>query len=63
MDALGVKDGDVVEIEVKGSEVVLRPVRGVDEHTEELLRIINEPRWRGGREDYFEEYDYGDIGG
>ncbi len=61
--ALGVRDGDEVEIEVRGREVVLRPIETVDRDTRELLEILEKPQASGGREDYFEEYDYGDIGG
>ena len=63
LDALGIRDGDEVELEVRGGEVVVRPVRGVDRDTLDLLRLLREVKSGGGREDYFEEYDYGDVGG
>ncbi len=63
LGALGLKDGDEVELEVRGGEVVIKPVRIVDKDTLDLVRLIKETRASGGREDYFEEYDYEDIGG
>ena len=63
MEALGVKDGDVVEIEVRDGEAVIRPVRTVDGETLDLVRLLGEAKAGGGREDYFEEYNYGDMDG
>ena len=63
MEALGVKDGDVVEIGVRDDEAVIRPVRTVDGETLDLVRLLGEAKAGGGREDYFEEYDYGDMDG
>ncbi len=63
MSALGIKDGDEVELEVKGGEAIIRPVKSVDKSTLELLSILKKAKAVGGYEDYFEEYDYQDIGG
>ena len=63
LDALGLREGDEVELEVKGDEVVVRPVKTVDKDTLELVRLLREAKIGGGREDYFEEYDYEDVGG
>lgn len=63
LDALGIKDGDEVELEVRESEAIIRPVRAIDKDTLDLIRLMREVRANGNREDYFEEYDYGDIGG
>lgn len=61
LDALGIKDGDEVELEVRGSEAVIRPVKVIDKDTLDLLRLLGKAG--GDRRDYFEEYDYEDIGG
>ena len=63
MEALGVKDGNVVELEVRDGEAVIRPVKAVDEETLDLVRMLGEVKSGGSRKDYFEEYDYGDVGG
>ena len=63
INALGIKDGDEVELEVRGGEVVIKPVKALDKKTLELMRMLKEARAGGGREDYFEEYDYEDVGG
>jgi len=63
LNALGIKDGDEVELEVKGGEVILRPVGTLDKDTLELIRLLRETKASGNREDYFEEYDYEDSGG
>jgi len=63
LSTLGIKDGDEVELEVRGGEVVLRPVKAVDSATMDLIEMLKNPRAEGGREDYFEEYDYEDVGG
>ena len=63
MSALGIKDGDEVELEVRRGEVVIRPVKSIDKSTLELLKILRESRAHGGYEDYFEEYNYEDTGG
>jgi bifunctional DNA-binding transcriptional regulator/antitoxin component of YhaV-PrlF toxin-antitoxin module len=63
MEALGLKDGDVVQLEVREGVAVIRPVKAVDRETLELVRLLGEARAGGGREDYFEEYDYEDLGG
>ena len=63
LKSLGVKDGDEVELEIGEEMIVLRPVKAVDESTLDLLRLLKEAEAGGGREDYFEEYDYEDVGG
>ena len=63
LNALGIKDGDEVELEVKEGKVVIRPVKDIDENTLDLIRLLREVKTSGSREDYFEEYDYEDIGG
>jgi len=63
INALGIKDGDEVELEVRGSEVIIRPAKAIDKKTLELMRLLKEARAGGSREDYFEEYDYEDVGG
>ncbi len=63
LEALGVKDGDEVEIEVRDNEVVIRPVKVIDRNTLDLLKLLREVKAGGSREDYFEEYDYEDVGG
>jgi len=62
LQTLGVRDGDEVELEIRGGELVIRPVRELDENTLDLLKILREIKAGGGHEDYFEEYDYDDIG-
>ena len=61
MEALRVKDGDVVQLEVREGVAVIRPVREVDRETPDPVRLLGEVRASGGREDYFEEYDYEDL--
>ncbi len=63
LEALGIKDGDEVEIEVRGDSIVIRLVKTVDRDTLDLIKMLKEVKALGDREDYFEEYDYGDIGG
>ena len=63
MDALGVKDGIEVEIEVRGGLAVIKPVRKLDEDTLDLLKLLEEAEASGNREDYFGEYGYEDVGG
>lgn len=63
INALGIKDGDEVELEVRGGEVIIRPAKAIDKKTLELMRLLKEARAGGNREDYFEEYDYEDVGG
>lgn len=63
LNALGIKDGDEVELEVKEGKVVIRPVKVIDKDTLDLIRLLREVKTRGSREDYFEEYDYEDVGG
>ncbi len=63
MKVLGVKDGDIVEVEVKEGEAVIRPVKSTDKSTLEILKILKETKAYGGYEDYFEEYNYEDIEG
>ncbi len=61
--ALGLRDGDKVEIELRNGEVVLRPVRGSDDSARKLIKLLEESSAEGGREDFFEEYEYEDVGG
>ena len=64
LDASGIKNGDEVEIEVKEGEVIIRPTKvTVDKDTSDLIKLLSESREVGSREDYFEEYDYDDVGG
>ncbi|MCD6095945.1 MAG: AbrB/MazE/SpoVT family DNA-binding domain-containing protein [Thermoprotei archaeon] len=63
LNALGIKDGDEVELEVKEGKVVIRPVKVIDKDTLDLIRLLREVKTSGSREDYFEEYDYEDVGG
>ena len=63
LNALGIKDGDEVELEVREGKVVIRPVKVIDKDTLDLIRLLREVKTSGSREDYFEEYDYEDIGG
>jgi len=63
MKVLGVKDGDEVELEVRGNEVIVRPVKTIDKNTLDLIRMLKEVKAYGGYEDYFEEYNYEDVGG
>lgn len=63
INALGIKDGDEVELEVRGGEVIIRPAKAIDKKTLELMKLLREARADGSREDYFEEYDYEDVGG
>ena len=63
MDALGISDGDEVELEVRGGEAVVRPVRAIDKDTLDLIRLLREVKAGGSHKDYFEEYDYEDISG
>ncbi len=63
LDVLGIKDGDEVELEVREGEAIIRPVKVVDKDTVDLIRLLREVRASGGREDYFEEYDYENISG
>ncbi len=63
LNALGIKDGDEVELEIKKGEAVIRPAKTIDKDTLELIKILRESRASGGHEDYFEEYDYEDVGG
>lgn len=63
LNALGIKDGDEVELEVKEGKVVIKPVKVIDKDTLDLIRLLREVKTSGSREDYFEEYDYEDIGG
>lgn len=62
LNALGLKDGDEVELEVRTGEAVIKPVKTVDNDTLNLIKLLREAKAGGGREDYFEEYEYGDIG-
>jgi len=55
LEALGIKDGDEVEIEVRENEIVLRPVKTVDKDTLELIKMLKETKAQGDRVDYFEE--------
>ena len=63
LKALGIKDGDEIELEVRNGEAIIRPVKVIDRDTLNLLRLLKEVRASGGHEDYFEEYDYEDISG
>jgi len=63
LGALGIRDGDEVELEIKDGEAVIRPVKAIDKDTLDLIRLLGEVKASGGREDYFEEYDYEDISG
>lgn len=63
LDALRIRDGDEVELEVRDGGVVIRPVKGVDKDTLDLVRLLREVKAGGSREDYFREYDYEDISG
>ena len=63
LNALGIKDGDEVELEVREGKVVIRPVKVIDKDTLDLIRLLREVKTSGSREDYFEEYDYEDVGG
>ena len=63
LDALRIRDGDEVELEVRDGEVVIRPVKEVDKDTLDLVRLLREVKAGGSREDYFREYDYEDISG
>ncbi|MCD6085103.1 MAG: AbrB/MazE/SpoVT family DNA-binding domain-containing protein [Desulfurococcales archaeon] len=63
LGALGIRDGDEVELEIRGSEAVIRSVKAIDKDTLDLIRLLGEVKASGGREDYFEEYDYEDISG
>lgn len=63
LDTFGIKDGDEVELEIREGEVVMRPVRAIDKDTLELIRLLREVKAGGDREDYFEEYNYEDVGG
>ena len=63
LDALGIKDGDEVELEVREGEVVIRRVKVIDKDTLDLVRLLREVKASGGPEDYFEEYGYEDVGG
>ena len=63
LDALGIKDGDEVELEVREGEAVIRPVRTIDKDTLDLIRLLREVKASGSHDDYFEEYDYEDING
>ncbi|OYT40608.1 MAG: hypothetical protein B6U89_01640 [Desulfurococcales archaeon ex4484_58] len=65
LDALGIKDGDEVELEIRDGEAVIKPIKVIDRDTLDLIRLLKEVEVKasGGREDYFEEYDYEDIGG
>ena len=63
LKALGIRDGDEVEIEIKEGEIVLRPIRAIDEDTLDLIKMLKETKASGDYTDYFEEYDYEDIGG
>jgi len=60
--ALDIRDGDEVEIEVRGREIIIRPVKTIDKYTLNLIKILEESKSYGGREDYFKEYDYEDTG-
>jgi len=62
MEALGIKDGDEVELEARGKEIIIRPVKEMDKDTLDLIRMLKETKAIGGHEDYFKEYDYEDIG-
>ena len=62
LQTLGVRDGDEVELEIRGGELIIRPVRELDENTLDLLKILREVRAGGGHKDFFEEYSYDDIG-
>ncbi len=37
--------------------------RRIDKDTLDLVKMLREGKRKGGREDYFREYGYGDIGG
>jgi len=63
LDTPRIKDGDEVELEVRDGEVIIRPVKGVDKDTLDLVRLLREVKAGGSREDYFREYDYEDISG
>ncbi len=63
LEAPRIRDGDEVYIEVRGDVVIIKPVGGVDKDTLELIKMLEETRAYGGHVDYFEEYDYGDLGG
>jgi len=63
LKALGIRDGDEVEIEIKEGEIVLRPIRAIDKDTLDLIKMLKETKASGDYTDYFEEYDYEDIGG
>ena len=52
-----------MELEVRDGEVVIRPVKGVDKDTLDLVRLLREVKAGGSREDYFREYNYEDISG
>ncbi len=40
LDTLGIKDGDEVELEVKEGEVIVGPVKVIDNDTLELIRLL-----------------------
>ncbi len=63
LEALGIKDGDEVELEVRDGEAVIRPVKTIDKDTLDLVKLLREVKASGDREDYFKEYNYEDVGG
>ncbi len=52
MKVLGVKNGDIVEVEVREGEAVIRPVKSTDKSTLEILKILKETKAYGGYEDF-----------
>ena len=52
MKVLGVKDGDIVEVEVREGEAVIRSVKSTDKSTLEMLKILKETKAYGGYEDF-----------
>ncbi len=63
LEALGIKDGDEVELEVRDGEAVIRPVKTIDKDTLDPVKLLREVKASGDREDYFKEYNYEDVGG
>ena len=63
LKSLGIEDGDEVEVEVKGNVILIKPIKTMDKDTLELLKLLREVKGKGGREDYFEEYDCDNLGG
>ena|GEM_PF-1582895 len=62
MESLNMKDGDEVIVEARNGVVIIRPVRSIDEHTKKLLLMLEKTELMGSSDDYFQEYDYEDIG-